>query len=78
MARDGVINSKGDEMKALEIKIRKGDAIDGIGITAEVESRIMDACIQFADEDPQEPEDMAFLTAKENFQIIIKNWRNRR
>jgi len=66
-------------MKKLHVIINKGDSIDGIGLVAEVESRIMDGSIQYADTDEaQDPEDMAFLTAKESFQIIIKNYRRRK
>ena len=65
-------------MKKLHIIIEKGDSIDGIGFVAMVESRIMDGSIQYEGDDAQDPEDMEFLTAKESFQIIVKNYRKRR
>ena len=65
-------------MKKLHIVIDKGDSIDGIGLVAMVESKIMDGSVQYAGtEDEQDPEDMAYLTAKESFQIIVKNYRRR-
>jgi len=65
-------------VKKLHIVIDKGDSIDGIGLVAMVESKIMDGSVQYAGtEDEQDPEDMAYLTAKESFQIIVKNYRRR-
>jgi len=66
-------------MEKLHIIIKKGDSIDGLGFVAMVESKIMDGSIQYAGtEDAQDPEDMSFLTAKEAFQIIVKNYRRKR
>jgi len=66
-----------DGMKRLSIRIEKGEDVTQ-DIVAMVESALMDASIQFAGtEDQQMPEGFMFLTAKENIEIIVKNWRKK-
>ena len=60
-------------MKPLIIKGKKGDTFSHDEITM-VEKAIMDASLQ----DGKDPEDMDFLTLKENIVITVRNWRQRK
>ena len=61
-------------MKALRIRLRKGDSLPEDMVTS-IEAKLMDACHQFVGREARDPEDMTFLTADENIEIIVKNWR---
>lgn len=60
-------------MKPLVIRLRKGESIGQDEIHS-VEASIMNASSQ----NGQDPEDMDFLTLKENIQITVRNWRERK
>lgn len=60
-----------EKVETLRIVINKGDDV-GEETSSRVTSAIFARCIQFADEKPQEPEDYCFLTAKVDFEIIVR------
>ena len=61
-------------MRPLRIRLRKGDIVPQDLVTS-IEAKLMDACHQFVGKDARDPEDMSFMTADENIEIIVKNWR---